>query len=55
MQLSQDQDRQPLSPEGAHPPAVRDARVRRENAQKRRPVYVACVPVSTLFLSRFLM
>ena len=49
MQLSQGQDRQPLSPEGAYPPAVRDARVRRAEAQKSSPVYVARVPVSTLF------
>ena len=53
MQLSQGQDRQPLSPKRAHPPAVHDARVRREDAQKRSPLYVSRVPMSTLFLYPF--
>jgi hypothetical protein len=55
MQLSQGQDRQPLSPEGARPPAVRDARVRRVDALTSMPVLVVLVHVSTLFLSPFLM
>ena len=55
IQLSQGQDRQPLSPEGAHPPAVRDARVRRVEVHKSMQVYPSRLHVSTLFLSLFLM
>jgi hypothetical protein len=55
IQRSQGQDRQPLSPEGTHHPAVRDARVHRVDAHKRILLYAAHLYVSTLFLLLFLM